>query len=163
MVVPPTPAGRFMTFGLTTDARPRDVAARLAKLPIDDRMTVGIGAPLARALGADIPGLHDFVAISGPGGAFPSTQGALWFFLGGTDPGEILHRARKLRRGHFQANLSVIVEKYEPALLAGHFAKYGRLGTIRQEIVDDAGMKQRRRFADRDRFPSSRFSHVDFR
>lgn len=96
IMVPPTPAGRFMTFGLTTDARPRDVAARLAKLPIDERMTVGIGAPLARALGADIPGLHDFVAISGPGGAFPSTQGALWFFLGGTDPGEILHRARKL-------------------------------------------------------------------
>jgi putative iron-dependent peroxidase len=86
-----------MTFGLTTDAKPRDVLARLAALPIDERIICGIGAPLVRALGADVPGLHDFVAVRGPkGDAFPSTQGALWFFLGGTDPGEILHRARRL-------------------------------------------------------------------
>lgn len=96
ILVPPTPAGRFLTFGLTTDARPRDVVARLAALPIDPRIIVGVGAPLARALGATVPGLHDFVEVRGPGGFFPSTQGALWFFLGGTDPGEILHRARRL-------------------------------------------------------------------
>jgi putative iron-dependent peroxidase len=85
-----------MTFGLTTGAQPRDVIARVAKLTFDERIICGIGAPLVRALGAEVPGLHDFVALSGPGGAFPSTQGALWFFLGGTDQGEVLHRARRL-------------------------------------------------------------------
>lgn len=93
ILLPPTPAGRFLTFGLTSDARPRDVAARLAALTIDERIICGVGAPLARALGANVPGLHDFVEVRA---VFPSTQGALWFFLGGTDAGEILHRARHL-------------------------------------------------------------------
>jgi putative iron-dependent peroxidase len=97
ILMPPTPAGRFLTFSLTKDARPRDVAARLAALPIDERIIAGVGAPLARALNAAIPGLHDFVEVRGAENAwFPSTQGALWFFLGGTDAGEILHRARRL-------------------------------------------------------------------
>ena len=92
----PTAAGRFMTLGLTTDARPRDIGARLAALTIDDRMTVGIGAPLAAALGRTVEGLRAFPGVRGPGGAFPSTQGALWFFVGGDDAGEILHRARRI-------------------------------------------------------------------
>jgi putative iron-dependent peroxidase len=92
----PTAAGRFMTFGLTTDARPRDILARLAALPIDDRMTVGIGEPLVRALERKVEGLRPFPEVRGPGGAFPSTQGALWFFVGGDDAGEILHRARRI-------------------------------------------------------------------
>jgi putative iron-dependent peroxidase len=96
ILAPPTAAGRFMTLGLTTDAIPRDVAKRLAALPIDDRMTVGIGEPLTRALGCIIPGLRSFPAVTGPGGSFPSTQGALWFFVGGDDPGEILHRSRRI-------------------------------------------------------------------
>jgi putative iron-dependent peroxidase len=92
----PTAAGRFMTLGLTTDALPRDVLARLAALPIDDRMTVGLGQPLARALGRAVDGLRAFPEVRGPGGAFPSTQGAIWFFVGGDDAGHILHRARRI-------------------------------------------------------------------
>jgi len=103
ILAPPTAAGRFLTLGLTGDAKPRDVLARLAALEIDARVVVGVGEPLARALGADIPGLRAFPAIVGPGGAFPSTQGALWLFVGGDDPGEILHRGRRLtaRLGDF--------------------------------------------------------------
>jgi porphyrinogen peroxidase len=92
----PTAAGRFLTLGLRGDADPRDVARRLAALPIGAGLVVGVGAPLARALGVSLPGLRAFPVVSGPGVTFPSTQGAVWLFLSGTDPGEILHRSRRL-------------------------------------------------------------------
>jgi putative iron-dependent peroxidase len=92
----PHAAGRFLTLGLTGDADPGDVAKRLGALPIGEGLVVGIGAPLARALGASLPGLRAFPVVSGPGVTFPSTQGAVWLFLGGTDPGEILHRSRRV-------------------------------------------------------------------
>jgi putative iron-dependent peroxidase len=91
----PTAAGRFVTLGLTGDADARDVLARLSKLTVGQGLVVGIGAPLVRALGAEVPGLRPFPVISGPGGTFPSTQGAVWLFVGGDDPGEILLRARR--------------------------------------------------------------------
>jgi putative iron-dependent peroxidase len=96
ILAPPTAAGRFITLGLTGDARPRDVVDRLGTLPVGEGLVVGIGDPLVKAIGATIPGLRAFPSVSGPGGAFPSTQGAIWLFVGGTDPGEILHRARRL-------------------------------------------------------------------
>jgi porphyrinogen peroxidase len=99
ILAPPAPVGRFVTLGLTRDADPRDIAARLAALPLPEGLVVGIGEPLVRALGQSIPGLRAFPVVAvqgGPGGTFPSTQGALWLYVGGTDPGEILHRARRL-------------------------------------------------------------------
>jgi porphyrinogen peroxidase len=96
ILAPPTAAGRFITLGLTGDADPRDVARRLAALTVGDGLVVGVGEPLARALGAKIEGLRAFPVVSGPGGTFPSTQGAVWLFVGGTDPGEILHRSRRV-------------------------------------------------------------------
>ena len=96
ILAPPTAAGRFITLGLTGDADPRDVARRLGGLAIGEGLVAGIGEPLARALGAAVPGLRAFPVVSGPGGTFPSTQGAAWLFVGGTDPGEILHRSRRV-------------------------------------------------------------------
>jgi putative iron-dependent peroxidase len=96
ILLPPTAAGRFITLGLTGDAQPRDVLARLSKLSVGEGLAVGVGDPLAKALGAAVPGLRPFPAVSGPGGSFPSTQGALWLFVGGDDPGEILHRSRRV-------------------------------------------------------------------
>ncbi len=58
---------------------------------------VGIGEPLMRALGTSVTGLRPFPAIVGRGNTAPSTQGACWLFLGGTDAGEVLLRARALR------------------------------------------------------------------
>jgi putative iron-dependent peroxidase len=92
----PPPSGRFLTLGLTRDANARDVAARLAALALDPRTIVGVGEPLARALGRAVPGLRAFTDVAGPGGRFPATQGAVWLFVGGDDPGEILHRARRI-------------------------------------------------------------------
>ncbi|HVZ71901.1 MAG TPA: Dyp-type peroxidase [Polyangia bacterium] len=93
---PPPRAGRFLTFGLARDAAARDVVTRLAGLTLDDRTIIGVGEPLVRALGREIPGLRSFPEVTGPGGRFPSTQGAVWAFFGGDDAGEVLHRARRL-------------------------------------------------------------------
>jgi len=96
ILAPPTAAGRFITLGLTRDAKPRDVVARLGALTVGADLIVGLGAPLVGALGKQIAGLRAFPELRGPGGAFPSTQGAVWLSLGGTDPGAILHRARRV-------------------------------------------------------------------
>ncbi len=55
---------------------------------------VGIGAPLALALKACIPGLRAFPAIAGPGASFPSTQGSLYVFVAGSDASELYDRSK---------------------------------------------------------------------
>ena len=81
----------------------------------------GTGAPAREALAGSEPagqrhagrrarrsaaargrGAHGRIAsvpsVSGPGGAFPSTQGALWLFLAGRDPGESCIQPQARRR-----------------------------------------------------------------
>jgi hypothetical protein len=58
ILAPPTAAGRFITLGLTRDAKPRDVVARLGALTVGADLIVGLGAPLVGALGATIAGLR---------------------------------------------------------------------------------------------------------
>jgi len=98
ILAPPPPAGRFLTLGLSPGASGRDALQRAGALRLTDGMVVGVGDPLARAAGArhGVAGLRPFPALSGPGGSFPSTQGALWVSLGGADPGELLHQARRI-------------------------------------------------------------------
>jgi putative iron-dependent peroxidase len=96
ILTPPPPVGRFLTLGLLDDANARDVGARLAALTLDNRTILGVGEPLTRALGRAVDGLRAFPDVAGPGGRFPSTQGAIWCFLGGDDAGDVLHRARRL-------------------------------------------------------------------
>jgi porphyrinogen peroxidase len=91
-------AGRFLTLGLSPGSDALAALKRMGTLPVGEGMVVGLGDPLIRAAGAALPGLRPFPALSGPGGAFPSTQGAAWIFLGGQDPGVLLHRARVLVR-----------------------------------------------------------------
>jgi putative iron-dependent peroxidase len=95
---PAPPAGRFVTLGLRGGADPRAALARLADARWDDGTIVGVGAPLALAVGRAIPGLRPFPAITGAGSTYPSTQGALWLSLGGADAAELLLAARALVR-----------------------------------------------------------------
>jgi putative iron-dependent peroxidase len=93
----PAKAGRFLVFGLQPGADPRAAVGRLAAARLGEATVVGLGQPLVEAIGARLPELRAFPAIAGAGVAFPSTQGALWAFVGGADSGESLHRARALR------------------------------------------------------------------
>jgi putative iron-dependent peroxidase len=92
----PPPAARFLTFGLATGADPAAAFECLAALRLGERTPIGVGDPLLRMRGRALAGLRPFPALSSPGGAFPSTQGAVWACLGGADPGEVLHRAIEL-------------------------------------------------------------------
>lgn len=97
-ILAPTPAsGRFLSFRLDPSEDFRPGLTRLRAAAADPRAVVGLGAPLVLTLGADIPGLRPFPALCGPAITFPSTQGALWVFLGGDGSGEVLDRARALR------------------------------------------------------------------
>jgi len=92
----PPPAGRFLTLGLVPGAPAHAALERVASLRVGDGIVVGLGDPLLRAAGSQLELLRPFPALSGPGGAFPSAQGAVWLFLAGRDAGEILHRTRKV-------------------------------------------------------------------
>src|SRR5215831_3150303 len=92
----PPPAGRFLTLGLAPDAPARAALDRVAALRAGEGIVVGLGDPLLRGAGLHLDELRPFPALSGPGGAFPSAQGAVWLFLAGRDAGEILHRTRRV-------------------------------------------------------------------
>jgi putative iron-dependent peroxidase len=100
---------RYLTFELAPDADPR--AALDAVGACDPGQgVVGIGLPLARALGAEIDGLRDLEPHSGPGFSVPATPAALWCWLRGDDRGELVHAARALESSldeHFALDLVV--------------------------------------------------------
>jgi putative iron-dependent peroxidase len=65
-------------------------------LDIDDRMVVGIGAPLVAHWGGVVTELRTFPALSGPGVQVPSAQHALWLWLRGDDQGELVNRSNSI-------------------------------------------------------------------
>jgi putative iron-dependent peroxidase len=81
---------RFAVFVQVPGTDPRPALARLARADLGSLRVVGLGAPLVLGLGAMVPGLRSFPALTTAGFHLPSTQGALWTVLGGSDPGELL-------------------------------------------------------------------------
>jgi len=94
ILAPLTRAARYLTFDLRHGTDPRDALRRLAALCDSDAIVVGIGASLVAALGRSIEGLRPFPVVSGPGFDVPATPAALWIWLRGDDPGELVHAAR---------------------------------------------------------------------
>jgi porphyrinogen peroxidase len=90
------PFGRFLTLDIADEGLAKGRLLALRDTISIARTAIGIGEPLALALGKKIEGLRSFPAVTGPGVAFPSTQGALWAFLAGDDPGDVFDRARAL-------------------------------------------------------------------
>ena len=95
ILAPVFPHGRFLVLGLQPGGDAKRALDRVRELRATDHSVVGVGAPLVPSSEA-IPGLRPFPAIARTGVAYPSTQGAFFAFLGGTDPGELLHEARTL-------------------------------------------------------------------
>jgi putative iron-dependent peroxidase len=97
-ILAPVPLlGRHLVFDLHVGVDPRGALQRLRDMAAPERTVVGIGAPLALALGARVPGLRPFPGLSGRGCSFPSTQGALWVFLAASDASELHDRGRALQ------------------------------------------------------------------
>lgn len=96
ILLPPPPAGRFLTFELIEGDGVGDIRRALSSLRIDDSVVIGLGLPTVKALGATVPGLVAFEPVVTAHAKFPATQGALWAFVRGDDPGHALHGARAL-------------------------------------------------------------------
>lgn len=92
----PPSLGRFLTFDMAVGADARAALLRWQERISGELTVVGVGQPLLLALARRIEGLRPFPALSGKGVAFPSTQGALWAFVGGDDAGDLHDRARAI-------------------------------------------------------------------
>jgi putative iron-dependent peroxidase len=76
----------------------RQALARLSPLANGSDVVLGIGPSLAAALGAEIPGLHEFPELTCEGVKVPSTPGTLWCWIRGEDLGDLLHLTRKVQK-----------------------------------------------------------------
>jgi putative iron-dependent peroxidase len=94
---PIPPCGRSLLFRLQPESDARSALLRLRAGFEAAWGVVGIGAPLVQALAADIAGLRTFPALSGPACTVPSTQQALWIFLGGEERGALFDRSERIK------------------------------------------------------------------
>jgi putative iron-dependent peroxidase len=79
-------------------ADPRAALSALRGALAVTRSIAGLGPQLCALLDRNYAWLRPFPALSGPGVAVPSTQGALFCLLLGDDRGELLHESRALCR-----------------------------------------------------------------
>jgi putative iron-dependent peroxidase len=93
---PASPVGRSLSFSVVHEGDPRPALERLRENFDPGWGVVGLGEPLVRALGREIPGLRVFPALSGSAQAIPSTQHDLWIFLHAGDRGAIFDLSRKV-------------------------------------------------------------------
>jgi porphyrinogen peroxidase len=102
-ILEPVPAvARYVNFAIAQEGA--DVLAikqaleRLSPLANGSDVVLGIGPSLVAALGAQVPGLHEFPDFSGHGVKVPSTPGTLWCWVRGEDLGDLLHVTRKVQK-----------------------------------------------------------------
>jgi putative iron-dependent peroxidase len=85
---------RHLFFELKLAADPGGVLRALAAACDGDAAVLGIGAAVAATLGREVAGLRGFPELPWAKPAIPATQHALWLWLRGSDPGDLL------RQGH---------------------------------------------------------------
>jgi len=97
-ILAPLPAlGRYLSFSARPQGELRAALRALAELADGERLVVGLGESLVRALGRNVPGLHNFASAVGPGLELPATPAALWCWLRGDDRGDLVHLTRKVQ------------------------------------------------------------------
>ena len=91
---------RYLTFRRRASApNPRDALERLADPHPGLPLVFGLGASLVRELGAEVPGLREFPASSGPGFTVPSTPGgALGLAALGRSAANSIHETRRVEK-----------------------------------------------------------------
>lgn len=101
-ILEPVPAvARYVLFNVSgqQDAQAiKDALKRLSPLANGSDVVVGLGPSLIAALGAQVPGVHEFPDFSREGVKVPITPGQLWVWLRGDDLGDLLHVTRKAQR-----------------------------------------------------------------
>ena len=91
--------GRYVFYSLVSAERDvvRQCLSHLAKRVNGESVLAGLGLELVQLLGANVPGLRGFQALSGPGVAVPATPVALCCWLRGDDLGDLMHLGRDLQ------------------------------------------------------------------
>jgi putative iron-dependent peroxidase len=94
------PLGRYVFFSLTRAdvTAVRQSLVRLSELANGQQVLVGLGPDLVQCLGAQVPGLRPFAALTGVVLAVPSTPMALLCWLRGTDMGDLVHLTRGVQK-----------------------------------------------------------------
>lgn len=95
---PIPPHARHLFFDLLPDGDTRAVLAALAAACDGRSAVLGIGAPTAGALNAAVPGLRAFPHLPQANPPVPATQHALWLWLRGDAPGDVLLQGHALER-----------------------------------------------------------------
>jgi putative iron-dependent peroxidase len=90
-ILEPIPAhARHLFFDLKPAASPRATLLELAAVCDGQSVVMGIGIAVAQVLGASVAGLRGFPVLPDARPAIPATQYALWLWLRGDKPGELL-------------------------------------------------------------------------
>jgi porphyrinogen peroxidase len=92
----PRAFGRSVSLQLQPGADPQAALRRLQGTWRSAGAVLGVGEPLARALGKRIDGLRTFPGLSGVGCGVPSTQCALWLFVNDGDRSAVFDRSELL-------------------------------------------------------------------
>lgn len=117
VLAPCAPLGCALTFRLAPGADPRPALRRLRAGYDLAWGVVGVGDPLAQALVHPVAGLRAFPGLSGPGGTAPSTQQALWVYLGAADRSTLFDRRTQLV--DWLADAFVLTDALETFVYAG--------------------------------------------
>jgi putative iron-dependent peroxidase len=97
ILAPPPLVGRSLTFRVAPGCDVPKALRHLREGLSLECGVVGIGEPVVRALGKEIPGLRTFPALSGAACSVPSTQQALAFLLRGPDRGAVFDLTNDIR------------------------------------------------------------------
>ncbi|HDS1733379.1 MULTISPECIES: Dyp-type peroxidase [Pseudomonas] len=98
LLATPVPAhARHLFFTLHSPQALPAVLDALQSQVVGQQLIVGVGAPLAKALGREVEGLRGFPQLDAAV-ENPSTQHALWLWLRGEERGELFLRAQALEQ-----------------------------------------------------------------
>ena len=96
----------YLVFDTLPGVDPTPTLQDLAELADGEHLVVGIGLSLVKQLGAKIEGLKPFPTWAKAVFEVPSTPAALWCWVRGDEPGEIVHRVRDV--------MAVVTESFVP-------------------------------------------------
>ena len=88
---------RHLFFDLNPAVHPWAALQALAAACDGQSAVLGIGAPTAQALGGPVAGLRGFPVLPAARPAIPVTQRALWLWLRGDEPGDLLRHGHALQ------------------------------------------------------------------
>ena len=98
-ILAPLPrVSRYLSFQMRAGSAPRQALAKVCSRELGEQTVVGLGPALVASVDGTIEALREFPSLVGPGITVPATPAALWLWLRGEEPGELVHAARAWTR-----------------------------------------------------------------